>query len=114
MGAPTALPDVKPEDDVSLEALRNDGDGGVMHEKGGTSVDAADMTRMGKKQELRRNFKFVGIVGFVTILQATWENVLLSNWFGLYNGTSSLNDRRHSFESFAKLDLQAGRPVSFG
>lgn len=39
-----------------------------------------------KKQELRRNFKFVGIVGFVTILQATWENVLLSTWFGLYNG----------------------------
>jgi hypothetical protein len=25
-------------------------------------------------------------VGFVTILQATWENVLLANWFGLYNG----------------------------
>jgi hypothetical protein len=22
----------------------------------------------------------------VTILQATWENVLLANWFGLYNG----------------------------
>ena len=28
----------------------------------------------------------LGIVGFVTILQATWENVLLSTWFGLYNG----------------------------
>lgn len=34
----------------------------------------------------QRTFKFVSIVGFVTILQATWENVLLSNWFGLYNG----------------------------
>lgn len=90
MGA-TALPDFKPEDDISLEARQRDGNGdgdgdGDIHDKGGTSADAADMSRMGKKQELRRNFKFVGIVGFVTILQATWENVLLSNWFGLYNG----------------------------
>lgn len=27
--------------------------------------------------DLQRNFKFVGIVGFVTILQATWESTLL-------------------------------------
>ncbi|KAF2172958.1 hypothetical protein M409DRAFT_49461 [Zasmidium cellare ATCC 36951] len=75
----TALPDFKPEDQL-------DGDEGAMVQRGGTSTDAADMNRMGKTQELRRNFKFVGIVGFVTILQATWENVLLANWFGLYNG----------------------------
>ena len=59
--------------------------------KGGTATDLQDMQRMGRVQELRvrcvapfdetivmgadilqRNFKFVGIVGFVTILQATW------------------------------------------
>lgn len=34
----------------------------------------------------KRNFKFVGIVSFVTILQSTWECVLLANWFGLFNG----------------------------
>ena len=27
-----------------------------------------------------------GIVGFVTILQATWESTLLANYFGLFNG----------------------------
>jgi choline transport protein len=35
---------------------------------------------------MQRNFKFVGIVGFVTILQSTWENTLLANYFALYNG----------------------------
>lgn len=54
--------------------------------KGGTSTDKDDMRRMGRTQELRRSFKFVSIVGFVTILQATWECVLLSNWSGLLNG----------------------------
>lgn len=34
----------------------------------------------------KRNFKFVGIVGFVSILQSTWENTLLASYFGLYNG----------------------------
>lgn len=34
----------------------------------------------------QRNFKFVSIVGFVTILQATWESALLANSYGLSNG----------------------------
>ena len=34
---------------------------------------------------LQRNFKFVGIVGFVTILQSTWEGTLLTNYYGLLN-----------------------------
>lgn len=86
MGHPTALPAYRPEDEVSLEGLQHDHDAVLHEKKGSTSIDGADMTRMGKEQELRRNFKFVGIVGFVTILQATWENVLLSNYFGLLNG----------------------------
>ncbi|KAF2768896.1 amino acid transporter [Teratosphaeria nubilosa] len=59
-----------------------------MHEKGGTVGDAVEMARMGKAQELRRNFKFVAILGFVSLLQATWESTLLANWNGLYNGGS--------------------------
>jgi hypothetical protein len=35
---------------------------------------------------LQRNFKFIGIVGFVSILQSTWENTLLASYFGLFNG----------------------------
>ncbi|CAO2649329.1 Nn.00g067140.m01.CDS01 [Neocucurbitaria sp. VM-36] len=53
---------------------------------GGTSHDAQDMYRMGKKQELRRNFRLISIVGFVVVLQSTWESALLSAYFGLFNG----------------------------
>jgi len=53
------------------------------------SHDARDMDRLGKKQELRRNFEMFSIVGFVSILQATWESTLLASSFGLYNGGSA-------------------------
>ncbi|KAF2686929.1 amino acid permease-like protein [Lentithecium fluviatile CBS 122367] len=53
---------------------------------GGTQNDAQDMHRMGKKQELRRNFRMISIIGFVCILQSTWESSLLSAYFGLFNG----------------------------
>lgn len=43
----------------------------------GTDKDAQDMTRMGKKQVLRRDFRFVSIVGFICILQNSWEGALL-------------------------------------
>ena len=35
---------------------------------------------------MKRNFKLISIVGFVTILQSTWECTLLANYFGLLNG----------------------------
>ena len=54
--------------------------------KGGTRHDVHDMNRMGKRQELRRNFRFVSIVGFVMVLQSTWESVLLAAQYGLVNG----------------------------
>ncbi|KAJ4983075.1 amino acid transporter [Stagonosporopsis vannaccii] len=53
---------------------------------GGTLYDARDMQRMGKKQELRRNFRLISIIGFVVVLQSTWESALLSAYFGLFNG----------------------------
>ncbi|KAF2999362.1 hypothetical protein E8E13_006068 [Curvularia kusanoi] len=53
---------------------------------GGTPYDARDMHRMGKKQELRRNFRLVSIVGFVVVLHSIWESALLSANFGLLNG----------------------------
>ncbi|MCJ1461955.1 hypothetical protein MMC07_000555 [Pseudocyphellaria aurata] len=54
--------------------------------KGGTVADAHDMSRMRKAQELRRNFRFWSIVGFVMILQSTWESMLLAASYGLTNG----------------------------
>ncbi|KAH7378375.1 hypothetical protein DE146DRAFT_794078 [Phaeosphaeria sp. MPI-PUGE-AT-0046c] len=56
---------------------------------GGTEHGMQDMRRMGKKQELRathRNFHLVSIIGFVVVLQSTWESALLSTYFGLFNG----------------------------
>ncbi|KAK7427304.1 hypothetical protein QQZ08_006241 [Neonectria magnoliae] len=47
----------------------NDG----VDEKRGNAADRADMYRMGKLQEMRRNFRFLSIFGFSMILMASWE-----------------------------------------
>ncbi|KAK6074251.1 choline transport protein (amino acid permease) [Seiridium cupressi] len=52
----------------------------------GTSEDAKDMHRLGKKQEFRRNFQFFSTLGFVSIYMATWEFVLVSMSIGFANG----------------------------
>lgn len=54
--------------------------------KGGTSQDLYDMNQMGKRPELRRNFRFVSIVGFVLVLQSTWESIVLTAQYGMING----------------------------
>ena len=66
------------EETTSLDALQDS--------KGGTVEDCRDMHRMGKSQQLRRNFRFVSIVGFVMVLQSTWESMLLAIEYGLING----------------------------
>ncbi|TKA22313.1 hypothetical protein B0A50_08038 [Salinomyces thailandicus] len=81
----TALPDMKPEERFSIEELDHEGKANATA-KGGTPNDDREMHRMGKVQELRRNFKFLGIVGFVSILQSSWEGALQSSYFGLLNG----------------------------
>lgn len=60
---------VQPRDSESQE-------GPVISEKKGTPEDQKDMQRMGKMQELRRNFRFVSIFGYSMILMATWETGL--------------------------------------
>ncbi|EGU73942.1 hypothetical protein FOXB_15552 [Fusarium oxysporum f. sp. conglutinans Fo5176] len=42
-------------------------------EKKATAADRADMYRMGKTQEITRNFRFLSIFGFSMILMASWE-----------------------------------------
>lgn len=44
---------------------------------GGSSDDARDMQRLGKKQEFKRNFNFLSALGFVSIYMATWEFTLV-------------------------------------
>lgn len=55
----------------------DNGDELLQKQKGGTLADAQDMHRMGKRQQLQRNFRFITIVGFIMILQFSWESVLM-------------------------------------
>ena len=55
-------------------------------EKAGTVYDQKDMARVGKQQELRRNFRFISILGFTAVLMSTWEAVLITAGYGLTNG----------------------------
>lgn len=67
-------------DSKSLEAAVLPYDNGeqdaATQQKLGTANDQKDMYRMGKQQELRRNFRFVSIFGYSMVLMATWETVL--------------------------------------
>ena len=51
---------------------------GNADEKLGTPGDQRDMIRMGKKQELRRDFQFFSIWGFAVLLGCSWEYVFMS------------------------------------
>jgi len=50
-------------------------DGEEYHDslRGHTQADRADMFRMGKVQELRRNYRPLSALAFTVILQGTWE-----------------------------------------
>ncbi|KAJ5579983.1 GABA permease [Penicillium hispanicum] len=49
-------------------------------------LDDNDMHRMGKVQELKRNLRPLAALSFASVLQATWEFILISNSDGLENG----------------------------
>ncbi|CAO2648275.1 Nn.00g075420.m01.CDS01 [Neocucurbitaria sp. VM-36] len=70
----------------SAEVAENSAENARLIEKKGTVRDQRDMQRMGKMQELWRNFCFVTIFGFTMVLIATWEAQLSANIFGLING----------------------------
>ncbi|KAJ6183696.1 hypothetical protein N7519_004997 [Penicillium mononematosum] len=52
----------------------------------GTQADQADMSALGRDQVLRRNFRYISIVGFGCTLIATWEVVLTLLAQGLTDG----------------------------
>lgn len=57
--------------------------------RGFTANDQRDMQRMGKKQEFRRNFRFLTTVGFTCCVMGTWEILLTSNTQALLAGGSA-------------------------
>ena len=44
----------------------------------GTEWDQRGMARLGRKQELRRQFRFFGITGYAVILSCSWEFAMMS------------------------------------
>ena len=54
--------------------------------KAGTADDRRDMTRMGKRQQLRRDFSFIPIFSFAMVLMITWEVNLSVAGYALPNG----------------------------
>ncbi|KAK7546379.1 amino acid permease 2 [Phyllosticta citricarpa] len=54
--------------------------------QGYTRHDRADMSRMGKIQELKRNYRPLSALAFTVILQGTWEVLLTATTQGLENG----------------------------
>ena len=74
---------VRPVDDLAEDDV---------DEKLGTAHDQRAMIRMGKKQELRRNFRFFSIWGFAVMLGCSWEYVFMSveSQIGVAVGADSL------------------------
>ncbi|KAJ4294247.1 hypothetical protein N0V90_007937 [Kalmusia sp. IMI 367209] len=58
----------------------------LVSEKDGTSADVHDMARMGKRQETRRNFRHITILGFTMVVLSSWEAILATSVFALGNG----------------------------
>ena len=56
---------------------------------GFTYQDKEDMKRMGKKQELRRNFRSLSAIAVTTCTMGTWEILLTANTQGLIAGGSA-------------------------
>jgi choline transport protein len=52
----------------------------------GTSFDQREMSMLGKKQVLRRQFRFSTMMGFASTVMVAWEFVLIVAPFGLTNG----------------------------
>lgn len=51
-----------------------------------TDADAFDMARMGRSQELRRNFKSLSVFGLAITTMSTWMGMMFGSTFSLING----------------------------
>jgi choline transport protein len=82
------MADIKetPQVDVESRGSENGDENILISEKEGTVADQRDMQRMGKRQETRRNFRHLTILGFTMVILSTWEAQLATAVFGLSNG----------------------------
>ncbi|KAJ5640580.1 hypothetical protein N7528_000205 [Penicillium herquei] len=72
------------EDGVTLSVQKSFE--GSTSQKAGTVQDKQDMWRVGRDQELNRNFRFLSVLGFTAVLMCTWEAVLFGSSYGLTDG----------------------------
>ena len=64
-------------DDNAEKALNEPGiSAAVPPQYRGTEQDKREMSMLGKKQVLRRNFKFIAMLGFASTVMASWEILL--------------------------------------
>lgn len=79
------MPDAisRPEDYSLGDNHPVNGDGG---EKSFVTRDDKEMAYLGKKQQLKRNFGFMSMVGFSCTLMITWEGMLCVFVYGLEDG----------------------------
>jgi len=54
--------------------------------KGHTKTDQQDMQRLGKVQELKRNYRPLSALAFTVIIQGTWEVLMTATYEGLVDG----------------------------
>ena len=52
-------------------------DGAPDSQNGANGNDRADMYRMGRKQQLNRNFRSFSILGLTCVAMGTWLNIIL-------------------------------------
>jgi choline transport protein len=66
------------ESQAHRPGFTDDGESQEYHDslRGYTRADQADMLRMGKVQELKRNYRPLSALAFTVILQGTWEVLL--------------------------------------
>jgi choline transport protein len=91
----TSYKDVKNEDHITVyteptsNTARYDEMGQASQARtghGNSSKDDDDMRRLGKTQELNRNFHWFHTLAFTTVIMATWEIILIVNNQGLTDG----------------------------
>lgn len=72
--------------DFAAQDIEHDDLENVRSKRSGMQQDAIDMRRLGREQELRRNFKTFSILGMATVTMGTWVAMTTNSTFSLING----------------------------
>jgi choline transport protein len=72
--------------DIKLVQLHDDAQSSPKEEMGTTADDESDMRRLGKTQEMKRNFRKFSTLSFTCVIMGTWEVLLVANWQAFQNG----------------------------